>query len=74
VSANFDSLDDGALHDFLTTVARERGDRLVVEEREDDWVAEFRPPSGLGVIDGVTGPDRRTAMRRLVDLLAHDPG
>jgi hypothetical protein len=74
VARDFDSLDDGALHDYLTTVARVRGDRLVVEEREDDWVAELRPASGPGVIDGVTGPDRRTAMRRLVDLLAHDPG
>jgi hypothetical protein len=72
VAHDFDSLDDGALHDYLTTVARERGDRLMVEEREDDWVAEFRPPSGLGVIDGANGPDRRTAMRRLVDRLARD--
>jgi hypothetical protein len=47
---------------------------LVVEEREDDWVAEFRPPSGLGVIDSANGPDRTTAMRRLVDLLARDSG
>ncbi len=43
------------------------------EERDGEWFAEARTPSGLGgeaVILGVNGPDRRTAMLRLAHLFA----
>jgi len=72
VASDFDSLDDGALEDYLTTVARERGEHLVVEERGDGWVAELL--DGEVIRKRVTEADRRTALRRLVDLLARDPG
>jgi hypothetical protein len=72
VTQHSDNLDDGALHDYLTGAARERGARFVVEERDQDWVAAFLRDQI--VTEQVDGPDRRTAMLNLVELLARDPG
>jgi hypothetical protein len=73
VADSFDALTDEALRGYLTGAAVEREERLVIEERDGEWFAEMRSPSGFGgeaVILGVNGPDRRTAMLRLAHLLA----
>jgi hypothetical protein len=73
VADSFDALTDDALLGYLTGAAVEREERLVIEERDDEWFAETRSASGFGgeaVILGVNGPDRRTAMLRLAHLLA----
>jgi hypothetical protein len=89
VAHDWDALDDGALENYLTGSARERNERFVVEERDGEWVAEFRSPNELAgevlpmgvdaaVILGdenvmlrANGPDRRTAMLRLAQVLAN---
>jgi hypothetical protein len=80
----FDALTDEALLGYLTGAAVEREERLVIEERDGEWVAETRTKSGLGgevvLVDDdaltlpeeavILGADRRTAMLRLAHLLA----
>jgi hypothetical protein len=44
---DFDELTEGALLDYLTEAARGRGEHLVIEERDGQWFAETRTPSGL---------------------------
>ena len=46
---------------------------VVIEERDGEWIAESRSPSGLGgemVVLEAKGPDRREAMLRLAQLFA----
>jgi hypothetical protein len=69
---DFDEFDDDALLNHLTAAAAERGERLSVGESEDEWQAAFlakTPIGGEAVILSVNGPDRRTAMVRLADLV-----
>jgi hypothetical protein len=64
VSDDFDRLSDDALLSYLTGAAVESDMRLVIEERNGEWFAESRSPSGLGgemVVLGANGPDRRRA-------------
>jgi hypothetical protein len=73
VSDDFDRLSDDALLSYLTGAAVESDMRLVIEERNGEWFAESRSPSGLGgemVVLGANGPDRRRAMLRLAQLFA----
>jgi hypothetical protein len=77
VSDNVDRLSDDALLEYLVDRARKDGMRVVIEERGGEWVAESRARSGLGgymVVGRASGPDRRTAMLRLVDQFAPDAG
>lgn len=83
-----DHLDDGALHNYLTGAASERGERFVLEQQGDRCVAEFRAPTeltgeiiptehgALVVPEGgslkVEAGDCRTAMLALADLVARD--
>jgi hypothetical protein len=74
---------DKALRDYLAEIALVRRERLVVEQREDEWVAELRAASRLAgeivagasilpdevIVLAAKGSDRRTAMVRLVDLV-----
>jgi hypothetical protein len=74
MSDEFDRLSDDALFDYLEARAREDAMRLVVEQRDSEWFAESRSPSGLGgemVVLTANGPDRRTAMLRLARQFAH---
>ena len=73
MSDDLDRLDDDALLSYLTRAAGESDMRVVIEERNGEWFAESRAPSGLGgemVVLGATGPDRRTAMLALAQLFA----
>jgi hypothetical protein len=73
VSDDLDRLSDDALSSYLTGAAAESKMRVVIEERNGEWFAESRAPSGLGgemVVLGANGPDRRTAMLRLARLFA----
>jgi hypothetical protein len=73
VSDDVDRLSDDALLSHLTGAAIESDMRMVIEERNGEWLAESRAPSGLGgemVVLGANGPDRRTAMLRLAQLFA----
>lgn len=73
MSDDLDRLDDDAVFEYLTGRARESDMRLVVEQRDSEWLAESRSPSGLGgemVVLTANGPDRRTAMLRLSDQFA----
>ncbi len=73
MSDEYDRLSDEALLGYLTGAAAEREERLVIEQRDGEWFAESRTPSGLGgeiVVLGANGPDRRTAMLRLAHLFA----
>jgi hypothetical protein len=75
VSDDFDQLSDDALVNYLTGAAGKSDMRLVIEERNGEWFAESRSPSGLGgemVVLGANGPDRRRAMLRLAQLFADD--
>jgi hypothetical protein len=57
---------------FLTDAAAKSDMRLVIEERNGEWFAESRAPSGLGgemVVLGANGPDRRTALLRLAQTV-----
>jgi hypothetical protein len=69
----FDQLSDQALLEYLRGEANERGQRLVVEQRDGRWFAEIRAASGLSddevVVLGASGPDRRTAMVSLAHEL-----
>jgi hypothetical protein len=44
---HFDALNDEALHGYLTRAAVERGERFVVEQRGDEWIAEFQVSNPL---------------------------
>ena len=61
-----DALDDEALIEFLSTQAGRRRERLHIENRGGDWVAESYQTDGLSsgrsVMLGAVGPDRRSAM------------
>lgn len=73
MTEDFDRLSDDALFSYLTGAAGESDTRLVIEERDGEWFAELRHPSGLGgemVVLGANGPDRRRAMLRLAHLFA----
>jgi hypothetical protein len=73
VSEDFDRLGDDALLNYVTGAAAESRMRVVIEERDGDWFAESRSPSGLGgemVVLRAIGPDRRTAILRLAQLFA----
>jgi hypothetical protein len=61
----------------LEREADKRGERLTVEERDGEWFAETRSPSGFGGMSvdlGINGPDRGTVMLRLARLIAGDYG
>jgi hypothetical protein len=73
VSDDFARFGDDALLSYLTGAAAESDMRVVIEERDGEWFAESRSPSGLGgemVVLGANGPDRRRAMLRLAQLFA----
>jgi hypothetical protein len=58
VSDDFDRLSDDAVLSYLTGAAVESDMRLVIEERNGEWFAESRSPSGLGgemVVLGANG-------------------
>jgi hypothetical protein len=61
-----DALDDESLIQLLSTQAGRRRERLHIEKRGSDWVAESYQPDGLSsgrsVMLGATGTDRRSAM------------
>ena len=64
---------DDALLSYLTEAAGESDMRLVIEERDGEWFAESRHPSGLGgemVVYRANGPDRRRAMLSLAQRFA----
>jgi hypothetical protein len=46
VSDDFDRLSDDALLSYLTGAAGDSEMRLVIEERNGEWFAELRYPSG----------------------------
>jgi hypothetical protein len=62
----YDALDDEALSRHLSEQADRRRERLTVEQRAGQWIAESYQTDGLSsgrsVMLGAAGPDRRTAM------------
>jgi hypothetical protein len=75
VGDDFDRLGDDALLRYLTDAAAASDMRLVIEERNGEWFAESRSPSGLGgemVVLRANAPTRRGAMFRLAQLFAND--
>ncbi len=72
---DFDRLGDDALLSYLTDAAAKSATRLVIEERNGEWFAQSRAPSGLGgemVVLGANAPTRRGAMFRPAQLVADD--
>ncbi len=73
VAGSYAALSDDALLGYLTGEASERDQRLRIDRSDGDWVAAFVAESGLGgeaVSLSVNGPDRRTAMLRLAELIS----
>jgi hypothetical protein len=62
----YDALDDEALLRHLSERADRRRERLLIEQRSGQWIAETCQTDGLSsgrsVMLGAAGPDRRTAM------------
>jgi hypothetical protein len=66
VEDRYDALDDEALLRHLSEEADRRRERLTIEQRAGQWIAESYQTDGLSsgrsVMLGAGGPDRRTAM------------
>jgi hypothetical protein len=61
-------LSDHELVHRLSTAAATRGLTLLIEDSDGQWHAKLHP------VYAVDGPDRRTAMIRLANLLEHEAG
>jgi hypothetical protein len=47
VTDQWDALDDRALENYLRGAGHECDERFYLEERDGEWVAEFRSPNNL---------------------------